>query len=186
MEDHQIIDLYWQRDPQAIPASDTKYGGYCATVARNILPDGRDVEETLSDTWLGAWQTIPPQRPGVLRIFFGRITRNLALNRWQRQHAQKRGGGELPLALEELEETLPAAGTVEQAVDAAALEAAVDAFLRTLPRRECSVFLRRYWFTDSHREIARRFGLTEANVAVMLSRTRKKLRLYLQSQGWTA
>ena len=108
MDDHKIIDLYWARSQQAIAESDRKYGTYCRTIARNILPRLEDAEECVNDTWLRAWNAMPPQRPSVLQAFFGKLTRNLSLDRWRREHAAKRGGSQIELALDELEDCLAA------------------------------------------------------------------------------
>ena len=181
MEDHDIVELYWQRDPEAIRRTVKKYGGYCRAVARNILPDRRDAEECVNDTWLNAWNAMPEGRPRLLAPFLGKITRNLAFNRWRAGHAEKRGGGEMPLVLEELGECASASDT-HQALEMAELEETVRRFLRTLPERECSVFLRRYWFTEPMANIARRYGMREATVRTSLFRSREKLRRYLEKE----
>lgn len=165
MEDEQILTLYWQRDSRAIEASREKYGPYCLAVARGILADGRDCEECVSDTWLHAWQAIPPHRPAVLRMFLAKITRRLSFNRWKANTAQKRGGGQVTLALEELAES-------------------VGRFVRGLPQREGDVFTRRYFFTEAIPDIARRYGLTANHTTVLLSRTRQKLRQHLEEEGY--
>lgn len=182
MEDHAIVDLYWARDPEAIRRTGEKYGNYCRAIARNILPDRRDAEECVNDAWLGAWNAMPEARPRLLAPFLGKITRNLALDRWRAGHTEKRGGGELPLVLEELAECVSPADTL-QAVEAAELEAAVNRFLRALPERECNVFLRRYWFSEPMADIARRYGMREATVRTSLFRSREKLRHHLEKEG---
>ena len=164
MEDSAIIDLYWAREERALSETDTKYGGYCRSIAHNILKNREDSEECVSDTWLHAWNAMPPQRPSILSSFLGRITRNLSFDRCRRQNAEKRGGGSLPLALDELSE-------------------AIDRFLRTLPERECSIFLRRYWYVDSVQDIAARYALRENTAKSILFRTREKLRRYLAGEG---
>ena len=133
MEDSAIIDLYWAREERALSETDAKYGGYCRSIAHNILKNREDSEECVSDTWLHAWNAMPPQRPSILSSFLGRITRNLSFDRCRRQNAEKRGGGLLPLALDELSECVPAPGRVEQALEARELAEAIDRFLRTLP-----------------------------------------------------
>ena len=164
MEDSAIIDLYWAREERALSETDAKYGGYCRSIAHNILKNREDSEECVSDTWLHAWNAMPPQRPSILSSFLGRITRNLSFDRCRRQNAEKRGGGLLPLALDELAE-------------------AIDRFLRTLPERECSIFLRRYWYVDSVQDIAARYALRENTAKSILFRTREKLRRYLAGEG---
>lgn len=182
MEDCAIIDLYWSRNPEAISRTCEKYGNYCRAVARNILPDCRDAEECVNDTWLKAWNAMPEDRPGLLAQYLGKITRNLALNRWRISRAGKRGGGELPLVLDELSECVPASDAF-QALEAAELEEAVNRFLHTLPERECNLFLRRYWFAESAADIAKRYGMRENTVRTILFRSRKKLQSCLEKEG---
>ena len=183
MEDSQIIDLYWARLEQAIQETDTKYGGYCRAIAHNILKSMEDSEECVSDTWLRAWNAMPPQRPSILSSFLGRITRNLSFDRCRRQNAEKRGGGALPLALDELSECVPAGGSVEQTMDERELGQAIDRFLRTIPEKQCSLFLRRYWYAESISQIAERYSLKENTVKSILFRTREQLRKFLQKEG---
>ena len=130
LEDSKIIDLYWARKEQALAETDAKYGSYCRTIARNILRNFEDTEECVSDTWLHAWNSMPPQRPGILSAFLGRITRNLSFDRCKYQQAAKRGGGALPLALDELGECIPSAQRVEYALEQKELAAVIDRFLR--------------------------------------------------------
>ncbi len=174
---------YWAREERALSETDAKYGGYCRSIAHNILKNREDSEECVSDTWLHAWNAMPPQRPSILSSFLGRITRNLSFDRCRRQNAEKRGGGSLPLALDELSECVPAPGRVEQALEARELAEAIDRFLRTLPERECSIFLRRYWYVDSVQDIAARYALQENTAKSILFRTREKLRRYLAGEG---
>ncbi len=183
MEDKTIIDLYWARDDRAITASDAKYGPYCRGIAGNILWDMRDREECVSDTWHRAWNSMPPQKPTLLRAFFGAITRNLALNRYNFDHAQKRGGGQLPLALEELAECVPAQTTTEQAVEERELARLLEGFVRSLNERERTIFLRRYWYVQPVKDIARGMGLGESRVKMTLLRTRTKLKALLEQEG---
>ena len=183
MEDSAIIELYWARDEQALPESDKKYGKLCRTVAHNILKNHEDTEECVNDTWLRAWNAMPPGRPGVLSAFFSRIVRNLALDRYKAAHAEKRGGGQLPAALEELEGCIPASSGVEEELAFRELSRLLDSFLRELPEKECCIFLRRYWYVDATRDIARRYGMPEGSVKSQLSRTRQKLRKLLEREG---
>ena len=183
LEDSKIIDLYWARKEQALAETDAKYGNYCRTIARNILRNFEDTEECVSDTWLHAWNSMPPQRPGILSAFLGRITRNLSFDRCKYQQAAKRGGGALPLALDELSECVPAPGRVEHALEEQELADSIDRFLRTLPERECSIFLRRYWYVDPVQLIAARYEIKENTVKSILFRTREKLRRYLLEEG---
>lgn len=183
LEDSKIIDLYWARKEQALAETDAKYGSYCRTIAQNILRNFEDTEECVSDTWLHAWNSMPPQRPGILSAFLGRITRNLSFDRCKYQQAAKRGGGALPLALDELGECIPSAQRVEHALEQKELTAVIDRFLRTLPEKDCNLFLRRYWYVDSISVIADRYGMKENTVKSILFRTREKLRKFLGEEG---
>ena len=183
MEDETIIDLYFAREARAISETGRKYGGYCRSIAFNILHSHEDTEECVSDTWLHAWNSMPPQRPGILSAFLGRITRNLSFDRCKYQQAAKRGGGALPLALDELGECIPSAQRVEYALEQKELAAAIDRFLRTLPEKDCNLFLRRYWYVDSISVIADRYGMKENTVKSILFRTREKLRKFLGEEG---
>lgn len=182
MEDYAIVDLYWRRDPEAVRESGRKYGAYCRKIARDILQDGRDAEECVNDTWLNAWNAMPENRPERLGPFLGKITRNLAFNRWRSGRAEKRGGGELPAALEELAECV-SGSNLQEAIEAAELAAAVNRFLSALPERDRNVFLRRYWFTEPMAEIAERYGMRENTVRSRLFRIREKLRCHLEKEG---
>lgn len=184
MEDKNIVQLYWDRDEKAISASEKKYGAYCRSIAHNILGNREDEQECVNDTWLGAWNSMPPHRPNVLSVFLGKITRNLSLSRYRRQSAQKRGGGQAALVLEEIEEIVSGGESVEQEVDRRELVEAINDFLASLPETRRSIFLCRYWYMDSVGEIAQRFGMTENYVSVTLSRLRAKLQKYLAERGF--
>ena len=184
MEDSRIIDLFWQRNEAALEETDRKYRGYCFAIAHNILASPEDSEECVSDTWLRAWGAMPPQRPNSLRLFVAKITHNLSLSRLRARAADKRGAGESALVLDELAECVAGASDVAGEYEAKALAACVSRFVRALPAREGNVFIRRYFFTEPVADIARRYGLRENNVMVSLHRTRKKLRRYLQKEGW--
>ncbi|MBE6956996.1 MAG: sigma-70 family RNA polymerase sigma factor [Ruminococcaceae bacterium] len=183
MEDNQIIDLYWARSQQAIEESEAKYGTYCRSVAWNILSRPEDAEECVNDTWLRAWNAMPPQRPTVLRAFFGALTRNLSLDRWRRERAEKRGGGTVELALEELEDCLAAREQVERTVEAQETARLISDFLRGQTRQDRQLFLRRYWYLDDIRTLCRRFGMGESQVKSRLHRMRKKLKQELEQEG---
>lgn len=183
MQDQQIVTLYWQRSEEAIRCSADKYGPYCRTVARNFLPDPRDQEECVSETWIRAWNAMPPHRPNRLRLFLGKLTRCAACDALRAGTAQKRGGGAYTAALEELEECVPAAGSADQAALDRELEELVNRFLRGLPERECSVFLRRYWYVEPLETIAARYGMKVNTVKTSLRRTRERLRAYLEKEG---
>lgn len=183
MEDSQIIALYWQKSADAISETASKYGAYCFTIADNILHSAEDSEECVNDTWLRAWNAMPPQRPKVLRMFLAKITRNLAFDRFQARNAEKRGGGELSLVLDELGECL-GGGDAEAAYAEKELRQCIQNFVRALPEREGNVLVRRCFFAESVADIAKRYGLTENHVAVILSRTRRKLKTHLLKEGY--
>lgn len=183
MQDSQIIDLYWDRNEQAITETQRSYGSYCHSIAFHILYDHDDADECVNDTWLRAWNAIPPQRPGKLALFLGTITRNLSLDRWKGKHAMKRGSGEMTLALDELAECVPDRNSTEDAVEAAELERLLNEFLHTLPERECNVFLRRYWYVEEYKDIAKKYGMNLNTVRTTLFRTRAKLKSFLEKEG---
>lgn len=185
MEDQQIIALYWARSEQAIRASEQKYGPYCRRIAHNILRSREDSEECVNDTWLHAWDAMPPQRPDRLSAFLGRITRNLALNRYTQRNAAKRGGGTVELALEELMECVPAGDDPAQIIDQLALEQLLNRFLATLSPEARAIFLRRYWYLCPVKEIARTGHISQSKVKMTLLRCRQKLRTMLEEEGVT-
>lgn len=184
MEDNKIIALYFQRDEQAIAESQAKYGRYCFGIAQTLLNSPQDSEECVSDTFLRAWNSIPPHKPRQLRLFLGRITRNLCVDRLRSSTAQKRGGGEAELALSELSECISAGGDPADALELMQLQQAVGRFLHTLPRRERDLFLCRYFYVETYPDIAKRFHIRQANARLILSRVRKKLHDYLTQEGF--
>lgn len=183
MEDEAIIALYFARSDRAIAETGEKYGAKLQRLSERLLRLREDAEECVNDTWLRAWNTIPPKRPQRLRIFLAKITRNLAFDRFKRRYAQKRGGGEIGLALEELEECIDAGTDPESEVMTKELEQGVNSFLGGLTGRERDIFLRRYFFVESTDSIAARYGMTRSAVLMALSRTRQKLKLYLKKEG---
>lgn len=183
MDDHAIVELYHRREERAIAETDRKYGGLCRSIALGLLGDREDAEECVNDTWLNAWNAMPEDRPDRLGPFLGKITRNLAFNRWRSGHAEKRGGGELPAVLEELAESVCGGSDLQETMEAAELAAAVNRFLRTLAERERTMFLRRYWFAEPIADIARRYGIRENTVRSRLFRIREKLRRHLEKEG---
>ena len=183
MDDQEIIARLFARDEEGLTAARARYEPYCAAVARSLLNDPRDQEECLSDTWLRAWNAIPPQRPRSLGAFLAKITRNLAINRLRDGNAQRRGGGQVPLALEELRECVSPEGSPEGELDRQAAEEALNRFLDGLPPLQREVFLRRYWYLDSIEDIARRAGWSKSRVTTTLHRLRVRLRAHLIQEG---
>jgi RNA polymerase sigma-70 factor (ECF subfamily) len=184
MDDRTIVQLYWDRDEQAIPATADKYGSYCTAIAKNILGNREDAEECVNDTYLNAWNAMPPHRPSVLSTFLGKITRNLSFNRYRHNTADKRGGGELPAVLDELTECVSGQDDTEQALNRQELVKAINDFLDALPPAKRSIFICRYWYTDSISDIAHRHGMKEGAVSMTLSRLRASLHDYLIERGF--
>ena len=182
MEDRKIITLLWQRSEHAITALAKRFGQRLHQTAINILGSFRDAEETVNDTYLAVWNAIPPAKPDPLAPFVYKTGRNTALNRLRANLAQKRGGG-YDLSLDELAGAIPTAALEEQ-VEARELGRSIDAYLDTLPRENRNIFLRRYWFGDSVKDIAKAFSLTQNAVSVRLNRMRGGLRTHLIKEGY--
>ncbi|MBE6660933.1 MAG: sigma-70 family RNA polymerase sigma factor [Ruminococcaceae bacterium] len=186
MQDSVIIELYNKRDERAIAETQDKYGAYCMTIAYNILADRLDSEECVNDTYLRAWNTIPPEQPEQLRSYLGAITRHLSLDRYREKTREKRGGGDMPLALEELDEIIAAPSDVEREYDLRALGECINRFLHTrVSARDCDIFLCRYYFVYPVEQIAKQLKFSEAYVRNILSRTRRKLKAYLEKEGYS-
>ena len=183
MEDEQIITLYWDRNEDAIAETHRKYGPWCKGIAFRILALQEEAEECVNDTYLQAWNNIPPQRPGAFRAWLGRITRNLALTRYRRDHAEKRGGGQTALALEELRDCVSGGNSLETEEERREIAQVINRFLASLPDMQRGVFLRRYWHMASIGDIARAYGVSQSQVTSMLHRSRKKLRTMLEKEG---
>ena len=183
MEDKQIIELFCNRSETALQKTEEKYGKFCLKIADNILHDREDSEECVNDTWMKAWLNIPPTIPECLQIFLGKITRNLAFDKYRVNRSAKRGGGEMSLVLEELEEVVACRDSVEGQMERKLLIEAINTYLHKLPERECNVFIRRYFFAETTAQISKRYDLKESNVLMILSRTRKKLQTYLVQEG---
>jgi len=184
MEDHQIVDLYWQRNENAIAETAAKYGNYLYGISNHILQNAEDAEECVNDTYNDAWQSMPPHRPSILSTFLGKITRRISIDLWRKHSAEKRGGGVIPLALDELEECVSGTGDVEGEVERLELQKMLNDFLLALPQTERVVFMRRYWYMDSVSDIAGRFACSESKVKSMLYRTRNRLRAMLEKEGY--
>lgn len=183
MEDSSIVDLYWARSVHAITETASKYGKYCYAIANNILHNVEDAEESVNDTYLGAWNSMPSNRPSILRTYLGKITRRISLKKWRDRNRDKRGGGEVALALDELEECVPSNTSVEEEVIVAELSEMLNRFVAKLPETERQVFLSRYWYLESIKQISRDFNFSNSKVKSMLHRTREKLHSYLRQEG---
>ena len=185
MDDRNIILLYNSRNERAIDETAQKYGSYCYKIAHNILSDPLDSEECVSDTYMKAWNSIPPQQPDSLRMFLAKIVRNISLDMYRLKHRQKRGGGEFELALEEIEQFSGDVECVEDELAERELARTIDRFLHSISERDCNIFLRRYYFADTVSDIATRYKESENNIRKILSRTRIKLKIFLRSEGYT-
>ena len=179
MDDSRIIELYFSRDNSAIKETKTKYGRLLYSVSYNILKTHEDAEECESDTYMAAWEQIPPTKPQVLSAFLCRITRNLSFKKLKANTAQKRGGGSQPLPIDELANLVP---DNTNAISELEITEIINAFLRELPTRERQVFICHYWYCDSIKDISRQFGFTQSKVKMILSRTRQKLLDHLKKQ----
>lgn len=182
MKDADIVELYLARSEAAIRETQTKYSRYLGAIAMRILADESDADEVVSDTYLAAWNAIPPHAPENLAAFLGKLTRQLAIKRWRKRNARKRGG-ETELALEELGECVPSGEDPEREAQARELGGVLNDFVAALPDTERRVFLCRYWHLDPIDDICRRFGFSRSKVKSMLARTRKKLRKHLIEEG---
>ncbi len=185
MDDLKIIELYFARDEEALRKSEEKYGKYCKAIAKNILSSDEDAEEIFNDTLLGAWNSIPPEEPRSLKVYLGTLARNLSFDRYRKMTAEKRGGCEISLCIEEAEEFLADTVSVADEYEKREFSKFLNEFLHSLPGRESDIFVRRYFYCDSTADIAKRFALKEPNVLVILSRTRKKLKNELKKGGYT-
>ncbi|MCC8132109.1 MAG: sigma-70 family RNA polymerase sigma factor [Oscillospiraceae bacterium] len=181
MDDERIIELFFERSESAIDELDQKYGSLCKTVSKNVLGSEEDAREAVNDTYLAVWNKIPPERPENLLGYVLKIAKNRSLNILRSRSAKKRDSF-YQVALDELEECLPSTSSVEAEIDFKELSEAVDSFLETLTTENRVIFLRRYWFSDSLKEIAKLTGLTEKTVSVRLVRIRKKLKDYLSER----
>lgn len=188
MEDNQIVDLYRERDERAISESDAKYRRYCVQIAMNILENAQDAEECVNDTYLQAWNTIPPGSPDKLGVFLGKITRNLSLERYKAKKTAKRGNSLFLVSLDELSECVPDGSTgfgsgFDNEAEARRIGECVNKFLRKQSGEVRDIFICRYFYSDSIGEICRRFGHSEGKVRSLLHRTRRKLKKFLESEG---
>lgn len=184
MDDNGIIQLYWDRNDHAISVTSEKYGHYCKSIAKNILNNNEDAEECVNDTYMNAWNSMPPHWPKQLSTFLGKITRNLSFNKYKHNHAEKRGGGEITLVLDELTDCVSDIEDVEQIIDHQKLAKAINTFVRNLSPEKRNIFVQRYWYADSISKIATDYGMLQGTVSKTLERTRKQLKAYLTERGF--
>jgi RNA polymerase sigma-70 factor (ECF subfamily) len=185
MEDFEIVEMYWDRDENAITQTDRKYGKYCRKIAYSILFDREDTEECVNDTWLQTWNSIPPHRPERLSTYLGKICRNIAINLFEKLSADKRGGTEIDACLDEMAEVVGQTSDVEEQLDLSVLTDAINGFLKQCEKQARIVFVQRYWYMLNVKEIAKENGMSESNVKMTLMRTREKLKEYLIEEGYS-
>lgn len=184
MNDSEIVSLYWQRDEQALDETQKKYGKLCYSIAYSILCDDEDAKESVNDTYLDAWNAIPPHKPSVLSAFLGKITRRIAFDKWRKKNAAKRGGGQMTDTLDELAECIPDSNGIEKQLEEKALNETINSFVKSLPEKEQKIFICRYWYVDSIKSISEQFGFSQSKVTSMLFRTREKLHKILVEEGF--
>ena len=182
MEDVEIIELYWQRNEQAIAETAQKYGAFCHSIAKNILSIDEDAEECVNDAFHQAWNAIPPQRPVRFRAWLGKTVRNLALNLWNKNHAQKRYAG-MTLLLTELEDCIPAPQTVEREIEEKELTGLLERWLRSMDREDQVLFVRRYWNGMALKELAKEQTVSPGKLAQRMYRLRLSLKAALEEEG---
>ncbi len=184
MQDDKIVELYWQRSETAIRHTDQKYGHYLMKLSYNILADWEDSKESVNDTYLSAWKSIPPHRPSVLLTYLCKIARHVSIDAFRKRNSAKRQASEYALSLSELEDCASAGNTTEQEVDLRLLAKAIQGYLESLPEETRDVFIGRYFFLDSIREVAGYYGMSESKAKSMLYRTRIGLKKYLEKEGF--
>ena len=187
MDDNEILDLFFQRQENALDQAKQKYGQRLFRTAMNILNNIQDAEECVSDTLLKAWEAIPPGRPGIFGAFLAKISRNIAINKWKAKNTQRRGGGEMTLMLSELEECLPSPATnsPEAVYDSNLTSTAVNECLNIMNQTMRVIFVRRYFYGESIADICEHFNMSESKVKSILHRSRKKLKIHLEKEGVT-
>ncbi len=183
VEDDKIVDLLFKRDESAVGEMTSKYHKYCYTIAHGILHSDEDAKEAVNDTWIGAWNSIPPNKPERLSTYLGKITRRISLNMWRNSHTAKRKNNQIDMMLDELADSIPSGKSIEDEMENRELGKLINEFLNTIPDIEQKVFVCRYWYADSIAKISEDFGFTQSKVKSMLHRTRKKLRVWLEKEG---
>lgn len=182
MEDQKIVELYWQRDNNAIQETKNKYGNFLFKIAQNILKNKQDAEECENDTYLAAWDAMPPNKPQWLSAFLGKITRNLSFKKLRAANTQKRGKNNTPFPLDELYDTISISHAFEKDIEASELADALNSFLDSLKIDERRIFICRYWYCDSISDIAQQFGFSQSKVKMTLLRIRQKLLEHLNKE----
>ena len=183
MDDDKIVDLYWERSEKALVKTAAKYGRYCNFIAYNILHNLEDSDECVNDTYIKAWNSMPPHRPNRLSTFLGKITRNLSLNKYEKNTAQKRGSGQIPLVLDELQECVPSCCSVEKEIDSIFLKDVLNNFLFEIGPKKRIIFMQRYWYICTIKEIAKEHKYSESKVKMILFRLRNDLRKLFEKEG---
>ena len=184
MNDSQIVNMYWERNEKAVEETQKKYGSFCYSVAYSILCNEEDAKESVNDTYLDAWNSIPPHKPSVLSAFLGKITRRISIDKWRNKNAARRGGGQITDTLDELAECIPDNNGIEKQLEEKALNETINSFIKSLPEKEQKIFICRYWYLDSIKSISEQFGFSQSKVTSMLFRTREKLRKILMEEGF--
>ena len=184
MEDTRIVDLYWARSETAIAETSAKYGSYCYSIAYNILANAEDADESVNDTYLNAWNSMPPHRPAILSTFLGKITRRVSIDKWRGRTAEKRGNGEIMLVLDELFDCVPSSQNVEHEIETAELAKVINDFVMSLPPMDRRVFICRYWYLDPISAISQQFGFSQGKVKMMLYRQRQRLLSHLEREAY--
>lgn len=184
MEDKEIVEMFLSRDENAIRHTERKYSRYLLTIARNILSDNEDSRECVNDTYLKAWNTIPPNQPEKLSYYLGNITRQISVDRLRSRLAKKRAGGEYALSLEELEECVSKGGDASEYADVRLLSELIGRYLRSCSEQARQIFVCRYYFCDSLQKIAEYFGFSQSKVKSILFRTRAGLKEFLIKEGY--
>lgn len=184
IQDEQIVELYWQRDESAISATQEKYGAYLMKIAWNILNEVQDCEESVNDTYLAAWNSIPPQKPFILSTYLGKLTRRISISQFRRRNAAKRQGSEYAFSISEIEDSMTDSVTPETELEIKQLGMLLNEFLRSLKPDERNTFIGRYYFMDTLKEVAGYCGMSEGKAKTILYRTRLKLKAYLTKEGY--
>lgn len=184
MQDEHIVALYWERNEAALDETKNKYEHYLLKIAYNILMDWEDGKESVNDTYLAAWNSMPPHKPSILSTYLGKITRRIAIDIFRKKNRQKRRASEYALSLTELEDCLESGGTPEEEMEVKLLADAINEFLRTLPRDARNLFVGRYYYLDSLKDVAEYCGMSESRAKSLLFRTRCNLKVYLEKEGF--